>query len=241
MGPAAHVVTCWAIPLEVPSAVLEAAGTFLDGGELARAGRYAFEHHRRRFLARRLARRMILGRALSIEPGAVGFLEVGAGKPEVVALDGRVAHFSASHSEDFAVVAVSERMPIGVDVEAYRMVEGSLWEVRHLFAESERLALERVSERERSRLFFDCWTRKEACVKADGAGLSVDLDSYEVPVGPLTEPVEVTFAGATASDSGVLLLPLNLGNEVSGALAVAGKDGAVVEVRSWDWGEALRG
>lgn len=139
------------------------------------------------------------------------------------------------------MVAVSTRSPLGVDIEVYRMVEGSLWEVRHLFAETEREALERVSERERSRLFFDCWTRKEACVKADGGGLLIDLDTYEVPVGSIGPGVAVRLAGSKGPDQEVHLLPLALGEDVSAALAVVGREHFDVEVRHWDWSEALRG
>jgi len=235
------VITCWAISLDVSSDVLEAGKAWLDATELERAGRYHFEHHRRRFIARRAARRRILGALLNVPPASVPFREVGTGKPEVGG-DGKASlHFSASHSEEMAVVAVCREVPIGVDVEVYRMVEGSLWEVRHLFADTERSALERVSERDRSRLFFDCWTRKEACVKAEGGGLLIDLDSYEVPVGCLGTGVPVRFAGKESPGQEVHLLPLPLGDEVSAALAVVGQNGFAVEMRHWDWSEALRG
>lgn len=235
-----ETIFCWSIPLDVSPDVLEAGERWLDEAERDRAGRYHFEHHRRRFVARRAARRRILGSLLQVPPEAVPFREVGSGKPEVAATSSPL-HFSASHSEEHAVVAVSTRTPLGVDIEVYRMVEGSLWEVRHLFADTERSALERVSERERARLFFDCWTRKEACVKADGAGLQIDLDTYEVPVGPLHASISVALAGRTRSDQEVRLLPLSMGDDVSAALAVVGPGEFRVEVRAWDWSEAFRG
>lgn len=236
-------ITCWVIPLDVSADLLESGMGWLDETEVARAGRYHFEHHRRRFIARRAARRRILGALVQVPPSAVAFREVGTGKPELeVKVEGRKSlHFSASHSEETAIVAVSEQAPIGVDVEAYRMVEGSLWEVRHLFAETERSALERVSERDRARVFFDCWTRKEACVKADGAGLQLDLDTYEVPVGPMEAWVPVVLPGRTSPDREVRLSALPMGEELSAALAVVGPGEFKVELRSWDWSEAFRG
>ncbi|MGE3313272.1 MAG: 4'-phosphopantetheinyl transferase superfamily protein [Limisphaerales bacterium] len=237
-------IVCWSVPLDVTADVLTTVVSWLDAAELARAERYHFEHHRRRFIARRAARRRILGSFLQVPPSQVFFREVGTGKPELEAADParRPIHFSASHSEEVAVVAVSGSAPIGVDVEVHRLVESSLWEVRHLFSESERLALERVSERERVRLFFDCWTRKEACVKADGAGLSIDLDSYEVPVGNLNGGVSVALEGVIPEQprKEVRLISLPLGDEISGALAVVGNKEPCLEVRGWDWSEALR-
>ncbi len=233
-------IVCWSIPLDVSADVLEAGERWLDDSERERAGRYHFEHHRRRFVARRAARRRILGSLLQVPPEAVPFREVGSGKPEVDQPSEEPLHFSASHSEEHAVVAVSAQAPLGVDIEVYRMVEGSLWEVRHLFADTERSALERLSERERARVFFDCWTRKEACVKADGAGLQIDLDTYEVPVGPLGAGVSVELSGRTQGQRSVRLFPLTLGDEMSAALAVVGPGDFSIEVHPWDWSEAFR-
>lgn len=234
-------IPCWVIPLDVPECVLEAGLACLDASEVARAGRYHFECHRRRFIARRTARRYLLGKLLEQSPAAVQFREVGSGKPEILAEGGPPVHFSGSHSEETAVLAVSPNFPIGVDVETYRMVEGSLWEVRHLFAEGERTALERISERDRSRMFFDCWTRKEACVKADGAGLEIALDSFEVPVGEMTGSIRVSMGGGRKRSGDVHLLPVPVNQELSVSLAVRARAAHAVELKNWDWSEALRG
>jgi len=227
--------------LDIPPELVSTVSEWMDPAEAARAGRYHFEHHRRRFVARRAARRWILAELLGgIAPAEVPFREVGSGKPEVCVMDSVPLHFSASHSEEIALVAVCREMPIGVDVEMYRMVEGSLWEVRHLFSEGERMALEQVSERERGKRFFDCWTRKEACVKADGAGLEIPLDSFEVPTGELGTGVIVGLKGGHRHGVEIALHALEFRKDVAAALAIEGSGTAGVDLRLWDWAEVNR-
>ena len=234
-------VVVWAVPLDISPELASTVAEWLDPTEAARASRYHFEHHRRRFIARRAARRWILAELLGgMAPGEVPFREVGSGKPEVCVRNSVPLHFSASHSEEMALVAVCREMPIGVDVEMYRMVEGSLWEVRHLFSEGERMALEALSERERAKIFFDCWTRKEACVKADGAGLEIPLDSFEVPTGALGDGVIVALSGGHRKGLEVALHALDVRAEAAAALAIEGSGTAGVEWRDWDWAEVNR-
>jgi 4'-phosphopantetheinyl transferase len=43
--------------------------------------------------------------------------------------------------------------------------------------------------------FFRCWTRKEACLKAVGCGLSLEPSGIEVGVGSSRQRVELAYAG----------------------------------------------
>jgi 4'-phosphopantetheinyl transferase len=67
------------------------------------------------------------------------------------------------------------------DVEIERISEG-------LFSESERKALRSLPLRSRRRAFFNCWTRKEAYLKARGEGLTFPLNQFTVSILPGEEP-----------------------------------------------------
>jgi MbtH protein len=71
-----------------------------------------------------------------------------------------------------------------VDVERIRPLDDLDNLARHNFAASEVAELDTLTGEGRLTGFFNCWTRKEAYVKAIGDGLSCPLDSFEVTLAP---------------------------------------------------------
>jgi 4'-phosphopantetheinyl transferase len=72
---------------------------------------------------------------------------------------------------------------VGVDVEKIRPLDAEVVAER-FFSVPEREALREVPPPCRLDAFFTCWTRKEAYVKALGAGLGYPLDGFAVTVVP---------------------------------------------------------
>ena len=64
----------------------------------------------------------------------------------------------------------------------------------HFFSVEEQERLRRVPPEDRSRAFFNCWTRKEAYIKAIGEGLSEPLDRFSVTLLP-EEPARFVHLG----------------------------------------------
>ncbi len=161
----------WTVDLDAPSA--RAATDLLCDDERARMGRFVFERDRLRFAAGRAALRWLLGSTLDRDPKALRF-DVGAhGKPSLA--DDPQLPFNLSHSGGTALVAIDagrRHRAIGVDVELHRTVADALSLAHGLFDPQEQAGLAALSGAARDLAFLRAWTRKEACIKASGAGFS---------------------------------------------------------------------
>jgi 4'-phosphopantetheinyl transferase len=96
--------------------------------------------------------------------------------------------FNVSHSGGLFVCAVSSDLTIGVDVEQIRPIEDMTAIASHYFSPAEQSHLASLAKADRTHAFYECWTRKEAVIKATGEGVSRLLDSFEVAFGPGAAP-----------------------------------------------------
>jgi 4'-phosphopantetheinyl transferase len=153
----------------------------LSQDELNRANRFHFPIHRNRFIAGRAHLRRILAGYLGTTPPLVAFSYSAYGRPSLQSADNPSAiEFNVSHSGDSWVLAAARERRLGIDVEQIRPDFGGEDIARANFAPNEFHELLSVAEQDRSQAFFNCWTRKEAYVKALGAGLQIPLHSFEV-------------------------------------------------------------
>jgi 4'-phosphopantetheinyl transferase len=161
----------------------------LSAAERERAGRLVAPAHRGAFIAGRAFLRRVLACHARVAPGEIVFETGASGKPRLGAgqASGAIA-FSFSRTRGLALVGVTAGAPFGVDVEEVRAFDDFLAVARRFFAPGEHRALCRLPPPARLRGFFECWTRKEAVVKALGVGLSVPLDRFEVTFGPGVAP-----------------------------------------------------
>jgi 4'-phosphopantetheinyl transferase len=226
-------VHVWCFALDQSPDLAHQLAATLASDERERAARFHFEHLRTRFATGRGALRTILGRYLQIPPQAVRFSYGNRGKPSLAPGLGRdCLRFNLSHSESLALLAVTDGRELGVDLEHLRAMPDADSIAEHFFAPSERLALRGVPPSEKSVAFFNCWTRKEAYIKAWGEGLYMALDQFDVTLLPgqparllrvasdPTEPTRWAFESLTPTPDYI------------GALAIAGHDWRLV---CWQW------
>jgi 4'-phosphopantetheinyl transferase len=225
-------VHVWRARLELPAAGLCGLARILDADESARAARFVFDVHRDRFIARRGILRLILARYLGVMPAGITLESSEYGKPLLAGSHRTDLRFNLSHSQDVALYAMTRGRDLGVDVERIRpgLAEDSIAE--RFFAAGEVAALRALPQASQPAAFFDCWTRKEAFVKAKGMGLSLALDSFEVSLGD-TGPARLV---RTSPDPGEAarwsMVALHPAPDYAAALVVAARS---FELRCWNW------
>jgi len=169
----------------------------LSADERERAARFVFDIHRRRFVAARASLRRVLGLCLDRDPAGLTFEYTDRGRPSLRLASHPDFDFNLAHSGDLALLALSSRT-VGVDVEQRREIPNALDIARRFFSPREVAALKHLTENERRDGFVNAWTRKEALIKAVGAGLGA-LEEMEVSLAPDETPTVLRAPGGPSA------------------------------------------
>jgi 4'-phosphopantetheinyl transferase len=92
--------------------------------------------------------------------------------------------------------------------------------------------LNQIPQEQKAVMFFNCWTRKEAYIKAHGLGISLPLSSFDVSLAPDRPSVLRSTRPDPNEAFKWTLLSLNVHPDYAGALAVEGMD---LNFWFWDW------
>lgn len=193
----------------------EARSRFLTHDERSRAASFVHTADRDRFVAGRFALRVLVGRLLDCAPADVTIATQARGKP-VVAGPSRL-EVGVAHAGDMVLVGASSS-PFGIDVEPPPPLTTVAQVAPHVCSPEELHELEASQPGDRSLAFARMWVRKEAVVKADGAGLAMPLADLRVGTG--RQPPEGQVAGWHVRD-------LRIPGGVPAAVAVARADDVV--------------
>lgn len=175
-------VHIWQIDLNQSEQIADELYSLLSLDEQQKTDRFHFPRHRRRSIIARANLRIILAKYLNLEPAELSFTYAEHGKPEIkntINLE-----FNLSHSHELALLAITEGMPIGIDLEYRRPERAGLEIAQRFFSTEEYETLKSLPAAQHCEAFFNAWTRKEAFIKAIGQGLSYPLDDFAVTLSP---------------------------------------------------------
>jgi 4'-phosphopantetheinyl transferase len=173
-------VHVWRSSLEILPSRVKTLKQMLSADELNKADRFHFRKDSDYFVAARGFLRSILSQYLGIEPGEIIFSYGPYGKPELAeGINEKSVRFNVAHSHGLAIYAVARGHNIGVDLEYLSpdLVVEDIME--QCLTPREIVLLKAHPHHIRQRVFFTYWTRKEACLKALGVGLALDLNRVE--------------------------------------------------------------
>ena len=214
-------VHVWRVGLDASPECVGAWRQTRTDDERARADRFRLEPLRRRYTAGRGRLRALLSRYVGLPPAEVALDSGPHGKP-ALANPATGIEFNLSHSGEVALIALSRRRAVGVDVEGTERQVAWDQVASRFFSPRERQALGALPEGQRRTAFFRCWTRKEAYVKATGQGLALGLTRFAVTLAPQEPPAVAWVEGGRGEDWG--LADVDPGPGCVGAVCAAGRD-----------------
>lgn len=227
---ASATVDVWRADLAVSDAELARLSGSVQAEEVRRASKFRLERDRRRFLAARGVLRHILAGYAATEPRRLTFGYGAHGKPFLV--EHADLHFNISHTADVLLVGVARGRRLGVDVEA-TIPDTVIAEVIGTVAsEPERRLLATLAPPARREWFMRLWTRKEAYIKGDGRGMSLDLRRIDVLSLPDRPRVSDGSARGWEPERPWMVRDLALGPGLAAALVA---DGPEWHVAHFNW------
>jgi len=224
-------VDIWYANLNVDQAELDGLAKILTRDERVRASRFYFRRDRVHFVAARGILRQLLARYVDRDPRDMRIVYNPFGKPFLQQDSGTSeVRFNLSHSHGMALYGIARNREIGVDLERIDPTFTGQELAKRFFSRRECSALRTLPSRQQAEGFFNCWTRKEAYVKANGTGLQMRLDSFSISVTSHQQPERWNNGYANWSLHAPRVLP-----GYAAAVVVQGTD---CNFRTWKWNMA---
>ena len=232
-----NAVHVWRASLHVSVSELRTFEDTLAADERARAERFYFQKHREHFIAGRGLLRNILSRYLDREPDQLRFCYNAYGKPSLTEeTSAEELCFNLSHSNGIALYVLTRGREIGVDIEYFRPDVEAEKLAERFFSPREVTVLRALPEHLRKEGFFNCWTRKEAYIKAVGKGMSIPLSAFDVSLTPGEPAVLLRTESCPQETAHWSLQALNPEPNYAAALAVKGHNW---ELKCWQWSPVI--
>jgi len=163
----AEEIHVWHIDLDRP---IGGMSGLLSQEETARVEAMLMEQDKSRYKRVRGAMRSILGNQLGVPGDALEFIRGEHGKPSIRQPESAI-QFNLTHCAGMALLAVSETIPVGVDLEHISSRPSQLRIAQRLFPQSVHDDLAALPSSQQDAAFFQHWTEFEACAKCQGVGI----------------------------------------------------------------------
>ena len=223
----------WCVSLRQPSHKITQLAQLLSSDECDRASRFVFDRDREKYTVARGTLRLLLGQYLNSQPEQIQFSYGPQNKPYPAKESNQsTLQFNLAHSQNMAVYAITRHQELGVDIEAIRPMDDKEQIARRFFSSTECDSLISLPKEQQLIGFFNCWTRKEAFLKATGDGLTRPLDSFNVSLTPGAPAKLQSIGGSTKTAEDWSLFELKPAEGYIGAIAIPGKQW---QVSCWCW------
>ncbi len=180
-------VSVWSISLKQPAPIVEKLKSFLPHEERKQRECWVVAHGALQTILRHTLK--------TTQP--LEFSKNKNGKPF---LKESALEFNLSHSHDMALVAVSKKIPVGIDIEKIKPNKNIQNIATRFFSAREADQIGALSSSEQLTAFYTCWTRKEALIKAKGTRFSSKTQNSDEICGWSIHslPVETGYMAALA-------------------------------------------
>jgi len=213
----------WSDTLQESRLDYNVINALLSQDEQARAKRFYRRDDGFRYVMSRVRLRSLLAEYTRIPVKDITFCYGPNGKPGLLSkASWPNIHFSISHTSGLTLFAFALGEEVGVDIEtAAHHIDVQAASKRFLGA-AELAHFNSTPSDNRKSLFFKYWTRKEACLKLLGIGLSVEPQTIDVSKPPIVW-VKADSSSEHRPEYKILwLMDLQLDGGYMGACALAG-------------------
>lgn len=198
----------------------------LSNDEILRADRFYFKIDRKRYIITRAVLKILLTRIMDVAPQKIILENRENGKPYLKKPLLKI-YFNITHSANIGLIALTDIGDIGIDVELFRENFSTEKIARRFFSATEVEDFLNLPDKNKSLGFFNCWTRKEAFIKALGLGLKLPLKKFDVTLTPQEKAKikEIRLPDENAGDW--LLQNIGMPENYSAALAIKAKSAKI--------------
>jgi len=214
-------VDVWKVSKQIHEDRLEQYWSVLNTEERERALKFRFEKDRNCAIIARGVLRNLLSNYTGLKPENIHFEFGSNGKPAIC--QHTPIQFNVSHSTDAIVFGFTKSYILGIDVECTEDDLDVENVAKSFFSETEVHSLLKLDQAYHKQAFYNCWTRKEAFIKAEGSGLSFPLKEFSVSLASSAEAELLETRWNKKEKEKWTLTAFTPAENYIGALAIKGK------------------